>query len=122
MVVVHEVVALFLEHSLHTVARPDEPREDLLDLLSLVARLRTAALHGHDAQMVLLVTPHEQIIVVVAEDTPPVRRVPAHPRCQQQRRIRFLVALWRSSNSSWSRSHLCISFQTQCNTNEYRRS
>eukprot|EP00756_Hemistasia_phaeocysticola_P027247 Hpha_TRINITY_DN16106_c1_g1::TRINITY_DN16106_c1_g1_i4::g.4075::m.4075 len=90
VVVVHEVLALSLQHLLHLVARADETRGHLLDVLTVRGGLGTVTLHADDAKVVLLVQPHEKVLRVVVEDTTTVRPVPAHTARQQQGRVRLL--------------------------------
>eukprot|EP00756_Hemistasia_phaeocysticola_P027242 Hpha_TRINITY_DN16106_c1_g1::TRINITY_DN16106_c1_g1_i10::g.4127::m.4127 len=90
VVVVHEVLALSLQHLLHLVARADETRGHLLDVLTVRGGLGTVTLHADDAKVVLLVQPHEKVLRVVVEDTTTVRPVPAHTAREQQGRVGLL--------------------------------
>merc|ERR1711934_473931 len=90
VVVVHEVRAVILKHLRHLLACTHEARSHFLDLLALWCGLVPRALHAHDAKVILLTHPHEQILVVIVEHTTAIGPVTSHARCEKQRRVRLL--------------------------------
>jgi len=82
VVVVHEVIPFGLHDVLDGVAPRDEALEDFLDVGS--------HLHRNQSRVVLLVDPHEEVLLVVEEDTTPIGPVPAHTAGEQERGIGFL--------------------------------
>ena len=53
-----------------------QPLEDPLDVAAL--------LHGDDAELVLLVDPHQEGLVLVVEDAATLRPIPLHARHLEQ--------------------------------------
>merc|ERR1711988_346277 len=82
MIVVHEVLALCLEHLANAVAGSGEAHEDALNVV--------AFLHGDDSHLVLLVHPAEEVASIVVEDTTAVRPVTPASRGQQQGTVGLL--------------------------------
>mmetsp|Transcript_33739 Transcript_33739/g.81700 ORF Transcript_33739/g.81700 Transcript_33739/m.81700 type:complete len:252 (+) Transcript_33739:77-832(+) len=82
VIVVHEIVALFLQHLLDGGACGSEPLKDGVHIVSL--------LHGHDAHVILLIQPHKEVLGIIVEDSAGVRPVAAAARRQQERGVRLL--------------------------------
>merc|ERR1712216_414370 len=82
VVVVHEVLALSLEHLADGVARGGEANEDVLNVVAL--------LHGDDAHLVLLVDPAEEVLILVVEDATGIGPVAATARGEQKSGVGLL--------------------------------
>ena len=78
VLVPHELVTLLLHQALHLGQPFTEPLEHSFHIPAL--------LHGDDARVVLLVDPHQKVLIVVVPNAAGVRPVAGHPGARQQRR------------------------------------